>query len=213
MTSFSSYTVLLGYRRGIFLMAESKTSKEMVWIKPKERGIIPIGKLHISRSLKKYIKSNKFHTTINTAFEEVVARCANRPTSWINQELFNIYQDLYKQGHAFSIEVWLNKKLIGGLFGIKIGSCFCGESMFSAEKNGSKLALIATMARLQYNEFKLFDTQFPTTHLNSMGGCTITQIAYERLLFESIDDIEHTLTKFPSNYSWSEIIQLNNHRL
>ncbi len=212
MNFINPHYVLNGYRNGIFPMAQSKTSKEIFWIRPEERGIIPIGSVHISRSLKRYIKANPIETTLNTCFKEVVKRCANRNTSWINTELFNMYRILNERGYAFSIEIWLNKELIGGLFGITIGSCFCGESMFSSSTNGSKLALVVTMARLNYNNFKLFDTQFPTSHLKSMGGCSISQEDYEQLLLSTIDD-NCSLQNFPSDYSWSEIIQLNNQTL
>ena len=204
--------ILNGYRRGIFPMAESKESKEIFWVKPKERGILPIGKLHISRSLKKFMATNPAKATINKCFEEVVRRCADRPTTWINSELSVIYQCLFENGHGFSIEVWANKKLIGGLFGVSVGSCFCGESMFSSTTNGSKLALIATSALLKYNNFKLFDTQFPTKHLSSMGGCTISQDHYEKLLSSTIHD-NPSFSTFPKGYSWSDIVQLNSQKL
>ncbi|MDG2474070.1 MAG: leucyl/phenylalanyl-tRNA--protein transferase [Paracoccaceae bacterium] len=201
-----------GYRKGIFPMAENKESKEIFWVKPKERGIIPIGKLHISRSLKRYIAANSIDTTINKCFKEVVNRCADRPTTWINNELLAIYQNLFENGYGFSIEIWVNQKLIGGLFGVKVGSCFCGESMFSSSTNGSKLALVATMALLIYHRFKLFDTQFPTSHLKSMGGCTITQNRYEKILSATINDYR-SLSELPKNYSWLDILHLNNHKL
>ncbi len=212
MLSLNIENILFGYRQGIFPMAESKKSKEIFWVKPKERGIIPIGKLHISKNLKKFVKNKTFRISINTCFQLVVKNCADRPETWINNTLINIYQELYRNGHAHSIEVWLNDKLIGGLFGIAFGSCFCGESMYSSEINGSKLALIATMYRLRYNKFKLFDTQFPTDHLRSMGGLTIPQEEYEKLLSTSVDDLRNFLS-FPNSYSWSEMVQLSSHKL
>ncbi len=204
--------IMSGYRRGIFPMAESKSSRKIFWVKPEERGIIPIGQLHISRSLKKFIKSNNFYTTTNSCFSEVVERCADRENSWINPELFNLYIDLHHEGYAISIEIWLNQELVGGLFGITVGSCFCGESMFSTIKNGSKLALIVTMARLTYNNYKLFDTQFLTEHLKSMGGKTISQASYENFLAPIIND-DRSLLPLPKDYSWSDLVQLNNHIL
>ena len=193
-------------------MAEDKNAAGFCWVRPEERGILPLGKLHISRSLKRYVKSNSIELTINTHFKEVVKSCADRPVTWINEELFEIYLMLFEKRHASSIEIWQNEELIGGLFGIAIGSCFCGESMFSAKVNGSKIALIVTMALLVYNKFKLFDTQFPSNHLKSMGGCTISQIEYERLLSLSLGD-HRTIDTFPRDYSWSSIMQLTNHKL
>ena len=212
MKSIDLDRFILGYRTGIFPMAKSKTSKEIYWVKPKVRGIVPIGKLHISKSLKRFIKSNVIEATINQHFLTVVESCADRSETWINDELKFIYNMLYEQGHAVSIEIWLNSKLIGGLFGISIGSCFCGESMFSSANNGSKLALIVTMARLKYNNFKLFDTQFPNDHLKRMGGISISQNKYEVLLMNCLKD-KCSLVEFPSTYSWSEIMQLNNQTL
>ena len=212
MNYLTAKDLLSGYRIGIFPMAVSKNSKEIFWVKPDTRGIMPIGKLHVSRSLKKFIRSNSIDTTINQCFSEVVEHCANRTDTWINSELNNIYQELYDDGCAVSIEIWLNKKLIGGLFGVTVGSCFCGESMFSLHSNGSKLALVVTMARLNYNKFKLFDTQFTTTHLKSMGGCEITQLQYEQLLLSSANEKQHSIY-LPDSFSWSEIMQLNNHKL
>ena len=138
--------------------------------------------------------------------------CADRETSWINHQLLDIYYELYKKGSAFSVEIWMNDKLVGGLFGVAVGSCFCGESMFSLATNGSKLALVATMARLIYAGFKLFDTQFPNKHLQSMGGCAISQSKYEILLSDCIDH-HCDFLNFPVTCTWSELIQLNNHTL
>ena len=204
--------ILLGYHAGIFLMAKNKNSNELYWVKPKKRGVIPIGRLHISKSLRKFIRSEDLNVSLNRCFLDVVNHCANRENTWINDELHKIYLKLYQLGYAISIEVWSNHKLIGGLFGVKIGSCFCGESMFSVSKNGSKLAMVVTMALLKYNEFTLFDTQFMTEHLKTMGGSEITQTDYEKQL--AIATMHNrNFRNFPHNYSWPEIMQLNNQRL
>ena len=212
MTSISYKTILSGYRKGIFPMAKNKTSESLFWVKPESRGIIPIGQLHISKSLKKFIKSNKINTSINKCFPNVVNLCADRSDTWINEQLTDIYQELYETGYACSIEIWMRQKLIGGLFGLTIGSCFCGESMFSLSTNGSKLALIATMAHLNYSGFTLFDTQFSSTHLLSMGGIEILQTEYETLLSSAITN-RATFLDLPTSYSWPEMMQLNNQTL
>ena len=212
MNRLTAKDVLTGYRIGIFPMAESKNSSKISWIKPKRRGVIPIGKLHISRSLKKFIRSHELSMTLNTCFSKVVDHCADRPDTWINKQLYQIYLELYKLRYAVSIEIWSKNQLIGGLLGVKIGSCFCGESMFSLSPNGSKLALIVTMAHLKYNNFTLFDTQFITDHLLKMGGCEISQIDYERRLATAT--LNHCkFANLPVGYSWLEIMQLNNHTL
>lgn len=212
MDRLNAKDILLGYSIGIFPMADGKDTKGVHWIKPSTRGVIPVGKLHISKSLKKFIKSHEICSSLNKCFSTVVAHCANRPNTWINEELYKTYLDLHKMGHAYSIEIWDQETLIGGLFGITIGSCFFGESMFSVSKNGSKLALVVTMAYLRYNNFTLFDTQFITDHLKTMGACEISQSEYEELLeIAKTDNCE--FCNFPVHYSWSEIIQLNNQKL
>jgi leucyl/phenylalanyl-tRNA--protein transferase len=204
--------MLLGYQKGVFLMADEKTAAELFWVKPKRRGILPVGKLHISKSLKKFIRTTDLSMSLNTCFSEVVEHCSNRPNTWINEELRKLYLELHKLKHAVSIEIWSHKQLIGGLFGVRIGSCFCGESMFSSSKNGSKLAMIVTMAHLCQNKFTLFDTQFLTEHLSRMGGREISQSEYEKQLYVALGRPCEFLN-FPINYSWSEVIQLNNHKL
>ena len=212
MSQIHAKDMLLGYSTGIFPMAEGKSSKELFWIKPKKRGIIPIGELHISKSLKKFIRSNNFTISINKCFSKVVDHCSDRPDTWINSELYKSYIELNRLGYAISIEVWSREILIGGLFGVRIGSCFCGESMFSLSTNGSKLAMVVTMAHLKHNKFTLFDTQFITDHLKSMGGYEISQIDYEEKLALAVK-IQCEFNTFPTNYSWLEILQLNNHKL
>ena len=212
MSHIHAKDMLLGYSIGIFSMADGKSSKELFWIKPEKRGVIPIGELHISKSLKKFIRSNNFTISLNNCFSKVVEHCADRPDTWINNELYKSYMELNKLGYALSIEVWSSEILIGGLFGVKIGSCFCGESMFSLSKNGSKLAMIVTMAHLIYNKFTLFDTQFISDHLKRMGGCEISQIDYERQLALAVKN-QREFNTFPIDYSWLEILQLNNHKL
>lgn len=204
--------ILQGYRNGIFLMADNKNAKHLFWVKPEKRGIIPIGELHISKSLKKFIRSNDISMSLNNCFEKVVTHCSNRPNTWINKELYEIYLELYRLKYAVSIEVWSKQQLIGGLFGVTVGSCFCGESMFSLSTNGSKLAMVITMAHLAYNKFTVFDTQFVTDHLQRMGGHEISQVEYETHLSQAINDKREFLN-FPSNYSWLEIMQLNSHTL
>lgn len=208
----TSEKILAAYQIGIFPMAESKKSNKVFWVRPEKRGIIPIRTLHISRTTKKFIKKNIIKTTTNTCFNEVVNKCSDRTDTWINKQLHDVYFDLYEKGHAFSVEVWINSKLVGGLFGIAMGSCFCGESMFSESQNGSKLALIVTMARLVHSRFTLFDTQFTTDHLSSMGGIEISTGYYKELLASAIGN-ERNFCELPDNSSWSELMQLNNQTL
>ena len=208
----STETILKAYKKGIFPMAEGAKSQKIVWIKPERRGILPIGKLHISRSMKKFIRKEEIQTSINTCFTDVLTNCKNRNDTWINSQLSEVYLDLNIKGHALSIEIWRDKKLIGGLLGVVVGACFFGESMFSLFNNGSKLALIVTMARLVNGKFLLFDTQFLSHHLSTMGGCEIPDSQYMAILTKGLAT-KSNFFNFPTNYSWSEMIQLSSQNL
>ena len=183
---FSSSDLLLGYTLGIFPMANGADDDEIMWIHPKKRGIIPLENLHISRGLRRKLNSRKYHSTFNKNFYKVVSHCRNRKETWINDILVDKYVELHKKEFAHSVEIWLDKELIGGLFGISIGACFFGESMFSLKNDGSKLALVSIINRLKSCGHKLFDTQFFTPHLGSMGGIEISKIKYEKILKANI---------------------------
>ena len=204
----SADTLLSAYKRGIFPMADGANSEKIFWIKPDKRGIIPLGNLHISRSTKKFIRKHKIVSTINSNFSEVLTNCRNRKETWINYQLYQSYLELNRLGYAISVEIWIKDRLIGGLLGVIIGACFFGESMFSLVPNGSKLALICTMARLVYGQFSVFDTQFLTDHLRSMGGREISHKFYLELLAKGLDHKGNFLD-FPVCYSWESMIQLS----
>ena len=179
---FSSSDLLLGYTLGVFPMANGADDSNIMWICPKRRGIIPLENLHISRSLRRKLNSRKYHSTFNREFYKVVNHCRNRKETWINDILVDKYIELYNKKFAHSVEVWLDGELVGGLFGISIGACFFGESMFSLKTDGSKLALVSITNRLKNCGFKLFDTQFYTPHLGSMGGIQVSKMKYEKML-------------------------------
>ena len=212
MHNISANTLIIAYKNGIFPMAPSAKSNEIIWVNPRKRGIIPIGSLHVSRSTRKFIRQQNFEATINTSFSIVLKGCSNRQETWINEQLSDLYLELNEKGYALSIEIWLNKRLIGGLLGVIIGSCFFGESMFSTYKNASKLALIVVMARLVHGNFTLFDTQFMTNHLISMGGRELSQKSYMAKLRSGID-IQNDFFSFPESYSWSQMIHLSSQNL
>ncbi len=191
-------------------MAQSKSDKEIFWVKPKVRGIIPIGSLHISKSLYKDIKKNEYRVTINENYSNVLSNCASREETWINIVLLKSYKMLYELGHSHSIEIWNNQKFIGGLFGVSLGSAFFAESMFSKEKNGSKLAMIALMARLVTGNFELFDTQFPSCHLTSMGGTELSEDKYDKILKTALSK-QANFFKLSRDTNWSQLTQLATH--
>ena len=179
-------TILKGYSLGIFPMAENFDDPNIHWINPKKRGVIPINNFKISKSLKKEIKKNKFKVTINKNFDEVITNCAkktkNRPTTWINKEIIKLYLNLHKIGHAHSIEAWFQNKLVGGLYGVSLGSAFFGESMFSTMSNASKICLVYLIANLKFKGFTLLDTQFVNPYLKKLGAIEISRKKYLEIL-------------------------------
>ena len=178
--------LLRAYRSGIFPMAEGRSDPVIHWIDPQRRAIFPMPGFHTSHSLARHIRRTQPRVTVDTNFAAVVRGCANRPETWINAEIFTTYTALFDQGHAHSLEVWQGAELIGGIYGVALGAAFFGESMFSAQVNGSKTALVYLMHRLSAGGFTLFDVQFMTDHLASLGAQEISRAAYRNRLGEAL---------------------------
>lgn len=179
--------MLMAYRNGIFPMAESRTSQELHWYDPYSRGILPLDTFHLPARLKRTVKQHKFSVTINQNFQDVMAHCATtRPESWINDKIFSLYNELHRRGDAHSVEVWRGNDLVGGLYGVAIGGGFFGESMFSTERDASKVALVHLVARLKTRGYTLCDTQFITSHLAQFGAKEITRSTYHKLLVTAL---------------------------
>ncbi|MEM1374316.1 MAG: leucyl/phenylalanyl-tRNA--protein transferase [Pseudomonadota bacterium] len=174
--------LLRAYQAGIFPMSEARHSETLFWVDPERRGVIPLDNLHISRSLRRAIRRADYDIRINTDFAGVLEGCANRAETWINDELQQLYQSLHATRRAHSIEIWQGDRLAGGIFGVAIGGAFFGESMFSARTNGSKIAMVYLVDRLRETGFGLFDTQFITEHLASLGAVEITRSDYRHML-------------------------------
>ncbi len=174
--------MLNAYMNGIFPMAESKDYDKIVWIEPRLRGVIPLNLFHTSRSLKRHIKQNNSIVRYDKNFDLVLNGCARRDETWINSTLIDTYKSLFTNGYAHSVEVFEHNKLVGGLFGVSINGAFFGESMYSESTNASKIALKFLTERLKNNGYSLFDTQFISEHLKSLGAIEITQEEYLRLL-------------------------------
>ncbi len=179
--------LLRGYAAGIFPMAQGRDYPEIHWIDPRRRGILPLDGFHISRSLRRTILTCGWSVTIDTAFAETLQGCADRPETWINAPIFALYTDLHTAGFAHSLEVWEGQTLVGGVYGVTLGAAFFGESMFSRRTDASKLALAYAVHRLRAGGFSLFDTQFLTPHLASLGGVEITRIDYRRRLSTALE--------------------------
>lgn len=170
------------YRTGIFPMAESRDDPDLAWIDPHFRGVFPLDEFHTSRSLRRTLRRGGYEVTIDHAFDEVVTACATRDETWINDTLFDLYRQLHARGVCHSIEVWQDGELTGGVFGLHIGGAFFGESMFSRRTDHSKIALAYLTRALRDAGFVLFDTQFLTPHLASLGAIEVPRARYHEML-------------------------------
>jgi leucyl/phenylalanyl-tRNA--protein transferase len=180
--------LLSAYAMGVFPMAEARDSADIQWVEPRRRGVFPLSGFHISRSLAKTLRAGDYQITIDRDFAGVVQACADRPETWINDEIFRLYRALFDMGYAHSLEVWDTDGLIGGVYGVVLGAAFFGESMFSRRPNASKIALAWLVHRLQAGGFQLFDTQFLTPHLASLGAVEITRAEYQRKLQVALNE-------------------------
>jgi len=182
--------ILRAYAQGIFPMAERRNDPSLFWVSPEMRGIIPLDGFHLPKRLARTVRGDRFEVTADTAFAEVMKACAepapDRPESWINDEILRLYTALHTSGHAHSIECRREGQLVGGLYGVKLGGAFFGESMFSRERDASKVALVHLVARLRRGGFSLLDTQFLTAHLARFGTIEIPRDDYHALLARAI---------------------------
>ncbi|CAN7147193.1 leucyl/phenylalanyl-tRNA--protein transferase [Rhizobium sp. LjRoot98] len=182
--------LLRAYSIGLFPMADSADDPELFWVEPELRGIIPLDDFHVSKSLAKTIRRVPFDIRYDTAFEHVMEGCAapapDRPTTWINAKIRSLYTTLHSMGHAHSVEAWENDELVGGLYGVSLGSAFFGESMFSRRTDASKICLVHLVERLRKRGFLLLDTQFTTEHLKNFGAIDVPKARYEKMLARAI---------------------------
>ena len=186
MSRLDPRLLLQGYASGIFPLADSREADELFWVEPRHRAVIPLHKFHMSRSLRRTIRSGRFSVTRDRDFAAVITGCAERDETWINAEIERAMLALHGSGHAHSIEVWATvdgaPRLVGGLYGVKLGRAFFGESMFSRMTDASKVALAWLVARLKVGNFTLLDCQFMTDHLASLGAVSVPREAYVALL-------------------------------
>jgi len=177
--------LLLGYRNGFFPMADPDLGR-ILWHRPEQRGVIPLDRVKISRSLRKEIERGTFTITIDEAFSDVIQGCAAREDTWINDEIIDAYTDLHHLGHAHSVEAWHNGQLAGGLYGVSIGGAFFGESMFSIVSNASKVAFAHLVYRLNSRGYRLLDTQYVNDFTASLGAIEIPDVVYQMLLADAL---------------------------
>lgn len=187
--------LLRAYAVGIFPMAESRRDQEIHWIDPEVRGIIPLTEFHVPKRLRRRVRRGDFEVTADSAFQDVIAGCAepteDRPDTWINPMIERLYRDLHELGFGHSVECWQGGELVGGLYGVALGGAFFGESMFSRVTDASKTALVHLVLRLEMGGFKLLDTQFTTPHLNQFGAMEIRRDQYRHLLAEAVPAAAH----------------------
>jgi leucyl/phenylalanyl-tRNA--protein transferase len=186
MAAIDPDLLLRAYAIGVFPMSDSRDAPEVFWVEPRRRAILPLEGFRLSRSLRKTIRSGEYRVTRDTAFPEVVRRCAEREETWINADIEQSYALLHARGHAHSIECWHEGELAGGLYGVSLGAAFFGESMFSARRDASKVALAWLVARLRVGGYRLLDCQFMTEHLRSLGAIEVTQEDYLALLDKAL---------------------------
>ncbi len=178
--------LLRAYTMGIFPLAESRYSPEVHWVDPRRRGILPLGDFHMSRSLARRMKKETYSTDLNADFLGVVDACANRDVTWINADIRRLYADLHRMGYAHSLEIRHGGHLTGGVYGVAIGGAFFGESMFSYRTDASKIALTHLVDHLRRCGFVLFDTQFVTPHLETLGAREISRTTSHALLEDAL---------------------------
>jgi leucyl/phenylalanyl-tRNA--protein transferase len=183
--------LLRAYAEGLFPMAERRGDPTLYWVSPDKRGIIPLDGFHVPRRLARTVRSGAFTITSDRAFRPVMEACAapgpGREESWINGEILRLYTALHISGHAHSVECWQGDRLVGGLYGVRLGAAFFGESMFSRVRDASKVALVALVEGLNRGGFVLLDTQFITAHLARFGAVEIPRQQYLRRLHDALN--------------------------
>jgi leucyl/phenylalanyl-tRNA--protein transferase len=178
----SADILLRAYSIGVFPMAESREAKELFWVEPHERGVFPLDRLVVSRSLAKIVRSDRYRVVADRDFRAVIGACADRDKTWINDEITRLYGELFEAGYAHSVEVYEGGELVGGLYGVSLRRAFFGESMFHRARDASKVALVHLVARLRIGGFRLLDTQFLTEHLASLGAVGMQREEFRRRL-------------------------------
>lgn len=191
MRQLTSDLLIRAYASGIFPMARSRDDRQLYWVDPERRGILPLDALHVSKSLRKTLRSGPFEIRCDTAFERVMRLCGEttetRRETWINDDIIRLFVELFRLGFAHSVETWTEGELVGGLYGLALGGAFFGESMFSRRTDASKVALVHLVARLRAGGYVLLDTQFVTDHLNRFGTTEIPRAEYHRRLGKALE--------------------------
>jgi leucyl/phenylalanyl-tRNA---protein transferase len=215
MIEITPQVLLTAYSRGIFPMAESADDPALYWIEPQLRGVLPLGAAHFPRRLLRTVRTTPYIVRIDTNYDAVIDGCsASRPgrtSTWINKRIRSLYRKLFELGACHTVEVWDSDRLVGGLYGVALKGAFFGESMFSYERDASKIALVHLVARLTFGGFTLLDTQFTTDHLKQFGTIELARDDFQVELEKALA-IEGRFTALPADVSGSEAVAVLNHR-
>jgi len=202
--------LLKAYACGIFPMAESADDPSLYWIEPETRGIFPLDDFHVPRRLARTVDSDYFEIHVDRDFDQVIAGCADaapgRTKTWINERIRRLYTELFELGHCHTVEAWLDGQLVGGLYGVRLGAAFFGESMFTRTRDASKVALTHLVARLRVGGFRLLDAQFTTDHLKQFGAIDVERRQYHELL-ETAVATEADFYRLSGGTTGEEILQ------
>ena len=189
-SAFTVEDLMACYARGVFPMAETRADPRIFLVEPERRGVVPLDGFHVSQRLARTVRSDRFEIRVDTVFEPVLDACAmprpDREETWINRPIRELYIALYARGCAHSVECWREGTLVGGLYGVSLGGAFFGESMFSDQRDASKVALVHLIARLRAGGYSLLDAQFQTEHLSRFGALEISRTEYRRRLSRAL---------------------------
>jgi leucyl/phenylalanyl-tRNA--protein transferase len=203
--------LLKAYTCGIFPMAESADDPALYWIEPQQRGILQLDRVHVPKRLARTVRQDLFEVRVDTDFEGVIDGCAasraGRRTTWINRKIRALYRDLFDAGYCHTIEAWSGGRLVGGLYGVALNGAYFGESMFSTERDASKVALVHLCARLIAGGFSLLDTQFVTDHLRQFGTVEIERAEFHKLLEKALAH-EADFHALPADLTSSQVLEL-----
>ncbi|CAN0192040.1 unnamed protein product [Phaeothamnion confervicola] len=211
MFEITPQMLLRAYACGIFPMAESADDPQLYWIEPQARGILPLDAMQIPRRLARTVRQDRFHVTIDTDFDGVIDGCAaprpGRRSTWINSQIRSLYRDLFRQGHCHTVEVRLEGALVGGLYGVALGGVYFGESMFSTERDASKVGLVHLCSRLIHGGFTLLDTQFVTDHLSQFGTVEIDKSEFQSRLQDAVE-LFADFQRLPQDVSGADVLDI-----
>ena len=193
--------ILRAYAVGVFPMADARDADSIYWVEPRRRAVLPLDGFHLSRSLRRTIVRDRFRVTADRAFDRIIALCAeaadNRPDTWINHPIEEVFRQLHRIGLAHSIECWDGDRLVGGLYGLALGRAFFGESMVSRATDASKVAIAHLAARLRAGGFTLLDCQFMTAHLATLGAVEIDREDYLSALLSALAPVRAVASSSP----------------